>query len=142
MRSPTYLLTCVLGLATNLGVASTPDRITVDAGPIYSSLDFPFFLHTDEGFNISLRYSTVFKEHEPILSTGPRHPAFVLKEGILTTKGGSFVAHYGPTPAIYPPLLLPLRLSSRVGPNQAARFVAVTEAKGLRLWALLGCRCK
>lgn len=142
MRLPIYLFTCVLGLATNLAVASTPDRVTVDGWPIYSSLDDLFFLRTDEGFNVSLRYSTEFKADIPILSTRPRQPAFVLKDGILARRGESFVAYYESTPTIYPPVLLPLRFSRNVGPDQAAGFVAVTDAKGLRLWALAGRRCK
>lgn len=134
MHSPTFLLTCALGLLPSLAAASRQ--------PIFATLDGPFILRTQESFNVILRYHEELKAYVPTISrTRIRLPEFVLKKGNLTTDNKHLPAFYGPVPLIFPPPLVPVRFG-KSSPDLQAGFVVVTKTepsgKTLRLFNLGG----
>lgn len=148
MRSLTFLLAGVLGLVPALSVASTsfhstPDDIAVDRLPVFSSLDGPFVLTTQDGFNVILKFQDALGSFIPVISRSRvQLPEFKLKNGNLTSADESLKSFYVPGLPTFPPRLLALSFSKRVLPDFAADFVAVTRTESgkdvLQLFPLNG----
>lgn len=102
MRSPTCIFVCVLGLLPSLSIALQP---------IFSTVTDPFTLSTGRFefglFNVILQFDKTVNAFLPVLTKlpVPELPAFILKDGNLTTSDALLGAFFGDESSSEPALL-------------------------------------
>lgn len=129
MRSPTCILAVALGLLSSPTVASKCDNVAIERLPVFATSDGPFILRAQEGFNVVVKYHAEHKTFIPVLTKSNHLPEFLLTHGNITSADGSIAGFYPPSPAIFPPVLLPLLFGKEVGSKNGADLVAVTRTR-------------
>lgn len=104
-----FLLTLILSILPNLACAQ-------------QSLDNPFILKAQNGFNVVLKNSDYGVRRLFITRSEIRLPRFNLTNGALSTPDGRLVASYDPVPPIYPPPLFSISFADKI--LLRAKFVA------------------